>query len=86
MITHEECLLFLDKVTIDGQTEDLTRANNLNETVIEDLGYLKCGMRTGEINKLTDVAIDENIEEMQLCPYKLADAKALAKRTIDLNQ
>ena len=49
---------------------------------MQDIGYLRCGMTEEEIYKLTAKAIDENIEEMQTCPFKVQQAKALAKRAI----
>ena len=75
-----------DKGTIGGLTEDATVTDTLNELMIEDLGFLKCGMGRKEIDKLTDQAIEENIEELQVCPFKLAEAQALTRRTIRLNR
>ena len=67
----------------DGSTGvDLTRDEQLDETTIQDIGYLRCGVTEEEIYKLTAKAIDENIEEMQTCPFKVQQAKALAKRAI----
>ena len=67
-------------------TEDAQVRDTLNELMIEDLGFLKCGMGREEIDKLTDQAIEENIEELQVCPFKLAAAQALTRRTIRLNR
>ena len=52
---------------------------------IQDLGYLRCGMLSDEIQKLTSKAIDENLEDLQLCPFKVSEAKALIRRALDLN-
>ena len=64
---------------------DLTRAKQLDEMAIQDLGYLRCGMMEKEINKLTAKAIDENIAEIQTCPFKVAQAKALVKKALKFN-
>ena len=79
-------LIVFDKGTSDGLTEDATVTNTLNELMIEDLGFLKCGMDREEIERLTDQAVEENIEELQVCPFKLAEAQALTRRTIHLNR
>ena len=71
---------------MDGLTEDGAVTDTLNELMIEDLGFLKCGMGREEKDKLTDQAIEENIEELQVCPFKLAEAQALTRRTIRLNR
>lgn len=73
------------KKTEDGIIKDHTRGEELDEIAIQDLGYLRCGMMRSMINKLTSKAIEENIEEIQLCPFRVAEASTLVGRTLNLN-
>ena len=63
----------------------MTRAPEINEKVLMDLGNLRCGLTEDLIDKLTKAALEVHLEEIQSCPLKEREAKALVNKALGQN-